>query len=108
MPTFMTQFSYTAEAAAALAKNPEDRNAPVAALLENLEGRLISTYYSFGEYDGLIIFEAPDEKTALTSIAAASMAGHLKETKTTLLFTVEDSMEALGKAGGIVFQTPKS
>ena len=31
------------------------------ALVERLGGRFLNLYYSFGEYDGLVIFEAPDE-----------------------------------------------
>ena len=65
MPTYMTQFSYTASASAALVKNPEDRGAAVAALMEKLGGRMLNTYYTFGEYDGVVIFEAPEDITAM-------------------------------------------
>ncbi len=107
MGTYMTQFSYTGEAVAALAKNPEDRRAPVAALMESLGGRLIAMYYSFGDYDGLVIFETPDDTTAVTGVVAAALGGHIKETKTTVLFTTEQAIEAMGKAGSIVFKAPQ-
>nr|MBA2713953.1 GYD domain-containing protein [Rubrobacteraceae bacterium] len=61
MPLYMTQFAYTPEAWAALTRSPEDRSEPLRGLLENMGGRLVSFYNSFGEYDGLVIFEAPDE-----------------------------------------------
>ncbi len=107
MPTFMTHFSYTGETLAALAKSPEDRSAPLARLMEALGGRLLCFYYCFGEYDGLAIYEAPDANVALTGVVTVGMAGHLKATKTTQLFTVAEAMAAMGKSGQIVFKAPE-
>ncbi len=107
MPTYMTQFSYTAAAWAALAKNPEDRGAAVAALMEKLGGRMLNTYYAFGEYDGVVIFEAPEDITAMAGILAVTAPGHLKATKTTRLFSTEEAMQAMRKAGETVYAAPK-
>ena len=107
MAIYMTQFSYTAETWAALAKNPEDRGAAVAGLMEKLGGRMHSTYYSFGEYDGIVIYELPDDVTASAAIMAAIAPGHLKATKTTKLFTMEEAMESMRKAGEVVYPGPK-
>jgi uncharacterized protein with GYD domain len=49
MALYLTQFSYTAEALAALAKNPQDRSAPVRELAQKSGGRLVGFYYCFGE-----------------------------------------------------------
>lgn len=107
MSLYMVQFAYTPEAWAALVKNPEDRGAPVKALMEHLGGRMVDIYYCFGEYDGMVILEAPDETTAMTVVLAAIAPGHLKATKTTVLFSVEQAMKAMGKAGAIVYPAPK-
>ena len=107
MPIYMTQFSYTPEAWAALVKNPEDRRAPLEAMYKKLGGRLICLYYSFGEYDGFVIGESPDHKIASAGILSAIAPGHLKATKTTQLLTVEEAIEAMGKAGEIVYPAPK-
>jgi uncharacterized protein with GYD domain len=107
MALYMTQFSYTSEAWATLVKNPEDRGAVFKALVEKMGSRLVDIYYCFGEYDGLVIFEAPDETTATAVILAAITPGHLSATKTTVLFTMEDAMEAMGKAGAQVYAGPK-
>jgi uncharacterized protein with GYD domain len=107
MPLFMSQVSYTREAWAALVKNPEDRRTGFSALLEKLGGRLLHTYFCFGEYDAIVIFEAPDEITASSVMLAAITPGHLKATKTTVLFTVEEAMEAMGKAGAQVYAAPE-
>ena len=107
MSLYMVQFAYTREAWAALVKNPEDRSAPVKALMENLGGRLIGMYYCFGEYDGIVICELPDNATGMAAVLAVIAPGHLKATKTTVLFSVEQAMEAMGKAGAIVYPAPK-
>ena len=107
MPLYMSQFSYTSEAWAALTRNPEDRSAAVGALAEALGGRMISFYYSFGEYDGVIIGEYPDEATAAAGALAGIMAGHLKAIKTTTLLSVEDTMEAMRRAGEAAFRGPR-
>jgi uncharacterized protein with GYD domain len=102
----MTQFAYTADAWAALTKNPADRRENVRALLQGLGGQLIELYYHFGEYDGTFIFEAPDDATASATILAAVAPGHVRATKTTRLMTVEEAMEAMRKAGGQTYQAP--
>ena len=106
MPLYMTQFAYTPEAWAALIDNPEDRSVPVRQLAERMGGRMISWYLSLGEYDGLLIFEAPDDATAGAAVLAAARRGHLKATKTTPLFSAEEGIEIMRKAGGTPFQAP--
>ena len=106
MSLFMTQFSYTAEAWRSLVKSPEDRRVPVKTLMEKLGCRLVDLYYCFGDFDGVVIFEAPDEATATAVVLAATTGGHMKGTKTTVLFSVENAMNAMGKASDIVYPAP--
>jgi uncharacterized protein with GYD domain len=106
MPLYMTQFAYTPEAWATLAENPEDRSVPVRELLESHGGRLVSWYLSFGEYDGVLIYEAPDNNTAGALTVAAARRGHLRATKTTPLFSAEESREMMSRAGGTAFRAP--
>jgi uncharacterized protein with GYD domain len=105
MPLYMTQFAYTPEAWETLAENPEDRSAPVRELLETMGGRLVSWYLSFGEYDGLAICEAPDDATA-GALVAAARPGHFRATKTTPLFTAEESMEMMRRAEDTAYRAP--
>ena len=107
MPLYMTQFAYTAEALAKLVKNPEDRSVPVGALIEKLGGRLLNFYYCLGEYDGIAITEAADEETVLSVLFAVITPGHLRATKTTVLFTMDQATEAMNRAGKVVFAAPK-
>jgi uncharacterized protein with GYD domain len=106
MPLYMTQFAYTPEAWAALVDNPEDRSAAVRELTERLGGRLVSWYLSFGEYDGLTIYEAPDNATAGAAALVAASRGHLRAVKTTPLFTAEESMEVMRRARETSFRAP--
>jgi len=55
----MSQVNYTTEAWVALTQNPEDRSEVFSRLTETMGGRLLSLYYTFGEYDVLVIYEAP-------------------------------------------------
>ena len=107
MSLYMTQFSYTPEAWAALAKNPEDRSIPVKALFEKLGGRMIGMYYCFGEYDGVIIGEVPDNVTQMAAALAGISPGHVKAIKTTVLFSISEALEGLNKSGAIAYPGPK-
>jgi uncharacterized protein with GYD domain len=107
MPLYMTHFAYTPEAWAALAKNPQNREDVLRALIEKFGGRLVSFYYCFGEYDGVFISEMPDETTITAAVLAAISPGHVKAVKTTVLLTTEQTMEAMRKAGGQTYQGPK-
>jgi uncharacterized protein with GYD domain len=106
MPLYMTQFAYTAKAWAALVDNPEDRSAPVRELAEAMGGRLIGWYLSMGEYDGLVIYEAQDDASAGAQVLATASRGHLSATKTTPLFSAEEAMEIMRRAGGTAFKAP--
>lgn len=99
MPLYMTQWSYTREALAALVKKPENRREVFREHVERLGGRMIAWYHCRGDYDGLTIYEVPDELTATTLLLALNEPGHLKETKTTSLHTAEEGVEAMHRAG---------
>jgi uncharacterized protein with GYD domain len=107
MALYMTQFSYTPEAWAALVKSPQNRETAVKALAKKMGGRVLNLYYSFGEYDGVVILEAPDETAVMGILLAAVAPGHLKATRTTVLLTMKQAMEAMGKAGSQTYRAPR-
>jgi uncharacterized protein with GYD domain len=107
MPLYMTQVSYTSEAWAALTQNPEDRSEVFRGLAETMGGRLLSLYYTFGEYAVLVIYEAPDETTAAAIVLAAISPGHLSRVKTTVVLSAEAGMEAMRKAGEATYRGPE-
>ena len=106
MPRFMTFWSYTPEAKAALARKPEDRSREVGELLQQAGGQLLDYYYCFGDYDGLFVFEAPDDVSAHAAVFAGVAAGHVQNEKTVELRTVEEKMAILDKAGELQIQPP--
>jgi uncharacterized protein with GYD domain len=108
MALYLTQFSYTPEAWAAMSKNPVDRREGLRKLFEGVGGRLIELYYCFGSHDGVVIFEAPDDQTAAAGLIAAISPGHVRSLNTTCLISVEDMVAALGKAGALTYAAPKS
>ena len=106
MPLYMTQVGYTSEAWAALTQNPENRGEAIGRLAESMGGRVLSFYNSFGEYDLVVIYEAPDESTAAAIVLAAVSPGHLSSVKTTVLLSAEEGMEAMRKAGAATYRAP--
>jgi uncharacterized protein with GYD domain len=106
MPLYMSQVSYTSEAWAAMTQNPEDRSEVFRSLTETMGGRLHSWYYTFGEYDVLVIIEAPDESTAAAIVLAAISPGHLSRVKTTVVLSAQEGVEAMRKAGEATYRAP--
>lgn len=107
MALYMTQFSYSVEAWQTMMKNPQDRTAGLRSIMEKLGGKFHALYYSMGDYDGVVLFEAPDDETASAGIIAAIGPGHLKTTKLTRLFTMDETLGILRKAGSQVYPGPK-
>jgi uncharacterized protein with GYD domain len=106
MPLYMQQVAYDSEAWAALVQNPENRSEAFGRLAETLGGRMLSFYNSFGEYDVVTIYEAPDPSTGAAIEVAARAPGHLTAAKTTALLSVEEGMEAMRKAGEAEHRRP--
>ena len=98
MPTYMTQFAYTDEAARALVKNPQDRGAIFSEQVEKLGGKVLAFYHCIGQYDGVTIYEVPDEATVEALLLAVRAPGHLEKLETTELHTVEVAMEGMRRA----------
>ena len=99
MPYYMLQAAYTGEACAAQASNPQNRVEQLRPVIEGLGGTIESAFYSFGEYDAVLIAQYPDNVSAAPFAVAASAAGALKAVKTTPLMTVEEGVETMRRAG---------
>ena len=99
MPAYMTQFSYTHKAAAALVKNPQDHGAEFREQVEKLGGRVLAFYHCIGEYDGVTIYEVPDQATVEALLLSVRAPGHLEKLRTTELHPVEVAMEGMRRAG---------
>jgi uncharacterized protein with GYD domain len=106
MPLYMVQFAYTPDAWAALAKQPQNRAQGVSDLCRKLGGRLVDLYYCFGEYDGVVLLEMPDDSAATAFVIAAVGPGHIRSSRTTRLMTVDETVDAMKKAGQATYAAP--
>jgi uncharacterized protein with GYD domain len=106
MPLHLTRFSYTPETWARLVAHPEDRREAARSYIESVGGALHGFWYAFGAYDGLTLWEAPDDVSMAAVELAIGSGGALKSLETTVLLSVRDTMAALGAAQGITYRAP--
>jgi uncharacterized protein with GYD domain len=99
MPHYLSQMSYTPEAWARLVAHPQDRIEAVRGPIEKLGGRIHNAFFSFGEYDVVVITEMPDNVSAAAIAIAFAAGGSVKSEKTTPLMTTAEALEAIKKAG---------
>jgi uncharacterized protein with GYD domain len=55
---------------------------------------VIGGYYTFGEYDVIIIIEAPNDEVVMSMILKVGSAGNVR-TKTLKAFTAEEGMNII-------------
>jgi uncharacterized protein with GYD domain len=106
MPLYLTRFSYTPETWARMIANPEDRRKAAASYIESVGGKLHGFWYAFGAYDGITLWEAPDDVSMAAVALAIGSGGALSSIETTVLLSVEDTMDALRTAKGIGYRAP--
>jgi uncharacterized protein with GYD domain len=106
MSVYLMRFSYTPETWSRLIQNPEDRRDAARSYIEQVGGTLHGFWYGFGEYDGYAIYEAPDNVSMAGVVLAIAAGGALARVDTTVLMTVEETLEALAKGKGIRYRKP--
>jgi uncharacterized protein with GYD domain len=108
MPMYLTRFSYTPETWAMMIAQPEDRRRAAQAYIESVGGRLHGFWYAFGEHDGYNLWEAPDNVSMAAVALAIGGGGALSTFETTVLLTVEETLDALGRAQSVGYRPPGS
>jgi len=106
MAVYMLQTAYTPESLAYQIKNPQNVVTRTEKVVGNLGGRLIATYYSFGEYDLVQIIELPDNASAASLAIIASAGRAVKASKITTLMTPEEGLDAFNKAASAKYKPP--
>jgi uncharacterized protein with GYD domain len=106
MAMYLTRFSYTPETWARLIQNPEDRREAARAYIESVGGKLHGFWYGFGEHDGWNLWEAPDNVSMAGVVLAIGAGGALSSCETTVLLSVEELLQALGKANTVRYRKP--
>ena len=108
MPLYLSKFRYTPETWARLIKNPEDRRKAAQSYIGSVGGKLHGFWYGFGTHDGYTLWEAPDNVSMAAVTLALSAGGALSSLETAVLLTVEETIDALRKAGQVQYQAPGS
>jgi uncharacterized protein with GYD domain len=106
VPLYLAKFSMTPEAWTKLIKEPEDRREPVGRLLEANGGKLLGYWYAFGDHDGYVLAEAPDNTTMASALVTVAGSGAFSSLSTTVLLTVEETLDALRRAQGLTYRPP--
>ena len=106
MPLYLTRFSYTAETWCRLIGKPEDRREAAQAYIDSVGGKLHGFWYAFGSHDGYTLWEAPDNVSMAAVALAISGGGALSSFETTVLLTVDETMDALRKAAQVQYRPP--
>ena len=107
MATFMIQASYEPTALAALIKKPQDRVEAIRPAIEKMGGKLLGGWFSFGDYDIVLIAEVPGNIEMAAMAMATASAGAVRSIKTTTLLTMAEGMSAMKKAGKSSYKPPK-
>ena len=106
MPLYLSRFSYTPETWARLIGNPEDRREAAQSYIESVGGKLHGFWYAFGKHDGYNLWEAPDNVSMAAVALAISGGGALSSLETTVLLTVDDTIDALRQADQLRYRAP--
>src|SRR5205823_9550145 len=104
MAIFITQGRFTREYLKSGMAKPEDRQAAIARLCEQAGGKLVSFYFTLGQYDFMVISEMPDAKAASVLAFVATGGGGIEGSVTTQAFTTAEAREMLTTAGKIAGQ----
>jgi uncharacterized protein with GYD domain len=108
MGRYLFQVSYSQEAWKSMVANPQNRLDAVKEMLSPHGITVVDGYATFGEYDLIAIFEAPDDKTVAAASILVSSSGSVSALKTTPLMPVDDLVDAMKIAKGMGYKPPTS
>lgn len=106
VPLYLSKFSYTPETWTRLIGNPEDRRKAAQSYIESVGGKLHGFWYAFGRHDGYTLWEAPDNVSMAAVALAIGGGGAMSSMETTVLLTVDETLEALRKAKQVRYRPP--
>ena len=95
MVRYLTLVEFTEKGLRDVAQSPE-RASQFRASVETAGGRVVSLYWAIGQFDGCIVFEAPDEKTATRLLLSLGRQGNVR-TRSMRLFDENEFASIVGK-----------
>ena len=102
MPKYVSLFSYDADAVARMVRHPADRAEAAAVAIENAGGRMERFYWMLGHYDGLVVYEMPDEAAAVAFGIAVAGSGRITRHETHQLVDAEGAWRAVEMAPTVI------
>ena len=79
MATFITTIKFTQQGIKGIDETTK-RAAAFKAAAKKLGAKVTNVYWTLGEYDGVLIFDAPDDETATTVLLHLGTAGNVHTT----------------------------
>ncbi len=79
MPAYITLYNWT-EQGVRNVKDTAKRTQAAREAWEAAGGRFIGIWWTFGQYDGFVVHEAPDDATANRLLLATGMQGNIRTT----------------------------
>jgi uncharacterized protein with GYD domain len=98
LPFYLSQWNYKDTTFRQMILEEQNRQEVVRVAIEAFNGRLLSFFYCFGEYDGMCIAEFSDNETAQACLMTVFGQGNVQRIRTTPLLTQEDVTKSIQKA----------
>jgi uncharacterized protein with GYD domain len=98
MATFITTIKFTQQGIKGIDETTK-RAATVKAAAKKMGVKVTNIYWTFGDHDGVLIFEAPDDETATTLLLHVGALGNV-HTTTVRAFTAAEMDKILTKVHG--------
>jgi uncharacterized protein with GYD domain len=105
MAHYLYQGAYTSDALKTLIKKPTNRFDLVRGVAEKLGGSIEGGWFSFGEYDVVLILEMPDNVSA-AALSLAFAAGGAISGKTIPLLSQQEGVAAMKRAATSGYKAP--
>ena len=107
MPAYLVQFSYTPRSIRSLVDKPDaDHAGEAAAMVASLGGKLLGYWYAFGNSDGVVLMEGPDNSVAAAVAMAIGGTGEVSRLETTVLLTMDEAQAAMRRAASATHLPP--
>jgi uncharacterized protein with GYD domain len=98
MPIYITLYNWTEQGIKNVKQSPARIQSNIKAA-EAAGGKVLGVYVTMGQYDLVVISEAPNDESISASLLAQGMSGNVRST-TLKAFTVEQFAEILKKLPG--------
>ena len=77
MPAYISLFNFTDQGVKTV-KDTVNRAQKVKEAAKAVGGRVIGIWWLHGKYDGILIFESPDDATAMGQLIATGLQGNIR------------------------------